>query len=119
MPDRIVIIEDDDATRYAFERVLKAAGYRTCAFANYFAAAQILDSGGGALLVLDISLPTGTPHGVSVAMMARTQRPDLPIVFVTGFPDLAQWIDADLGPVLVKPVDGDTLVSAVRQHVRV
>jgi DNA-binding response OmpR family regulator len=29
MPDRILVIEDDEPTRYTYERALSRAGYRT------------------------------------------------------------------------------------------
>ncbi|MGE0223647.1 MAG: response regulator [Acetobacteraceae bacterium] len=118
MPDRIVIIEDDEATRYAYERALATAGFRTASFQDYFAAAPILDQGGGALLLLDIKMPDGTPQGVSIAMMARRGRPNLPILFVTGFPELVRWIDNDFGSVLMKPVDSDALINAVRARLQ-
>ena len=45
MPDRILVIEDDDATRYAYERAFACAGYRTQGYANYFEAAEEIEKG--------------------------------------------------------------------------
>ena len=90
MPDRIFVIEDDEATRYAYEKVLTAAGYTTTGFGNYFAAASEIDAGAGALLLVDLQLPPHTPQGLSVARMARLHRPGLPIIFATGYPELGR-----------------------------
>jgi DNA-binding NtrC family response regulator len=115
MPDRILVIEDDEATRYAYERALNAGGYRTAGFETYFAAAQEIDNGTGALLVVDLFLPPGTPQGLSIALMARHHRPGLPIIFVTGHPEIAELADEDTGPIMLKPIDPVLLVAKVRE----
>jgi DNA-binding response OmpR family regulator len=114
MPGRILVIEDDEATRYAYEQALKAAGYRTASFETYFAAAEEIDKGAGALLVVDLQLPPGTPQGLSIARMARNHRPGLPIIFVTGHSDTAKLVDEETGPILLKPIDLGLLVARVR-----
>jgi DNA-binding response OmpR family regulator len=114
MPHRILVIEDDEATRYAYEHALQAAGYQTAGFKTYFAAALEIDSGVGALLVVDLQLPPGTPSGLSVARMARHHRPGLPIIFVTGFPEMAEYADKETGPIMLKPIDLGLLVANVR-----
>ena len=118
MPDRIIVIEDDEPTRYAYERALSRAGYRTQGYTSYFEAAGDIDKGGGALLVVDLQLPPRTPHGLAVARMARQHRPGLPIIFVTGFHELAGLTDAEIGPVLLKPVELDLLVSTVAARLK-
>jgi DNA-binding NtrC family response regulator len=113
MPDRILVIEDDEATRYAYEQALKPAGYQTTGFETYFAAAAEIDNGAGALLVVDLRLPPGTPQGLSIARMARHHRPGLPTVFVTGHPEMAALADAETGPIMLKPIDLGLLVTTV------
>jgi hypothetical protein len=116
MPDRILVIEDDEATRYSYEHALSRAGYQTLGYPSYFAAAEAIDQGVGRLLVVDLQLPPRTPNGLSIALMARRHRPGLPIIFVTGHPELAGLVDRELGPVLLKPVDPDLLVTTVRRR---
>jgi DNA-binding NtrC family response regulator len=119
MPNHILVIEDDDASRYAYERALNAVGYQTAGFGTYFEAAPEIDQGAGALLVVDIRLPPGTPQGLSIARMARHRRPGLPILFVTGFPEMAKLADEETGPVMLKPIDLDLLVATVRDLLEV
>jgi hypothetical protein len=118
VPDRILVIEDDDATRYAYERALEKAGYRAQGYTSYFKAAAEIDRGAGALLVVDLQLPPRTPNGLAVARMARLHRPGLPIIFVTGHHELAELIDPELGSVMLKPVDLGLLVSTVRDRLK-
>jgi CheY-like chemotaxis protein len=93
MPDRILVFEDDEPTRYAYERALSRAGYRTQGYSSYFEAAEDIDKGAGALLVVDLKLPPHTPNGLAIARMARQHRPGLPIIFVTGYHELANnWL---------------------------
>jgi DNA-binding NtrC family response regulator len=118
MPDRILIIEDDEATRYSYERALSAAGYSTIGYPSYYAAAEAIDQGIGRLLVVDLQLPPRTPNGLSIALMARHHRPGLPIIFVTGHYELASLIDEEIGSIFLKPIDLDSLVAAVRERLR-
>jgi DNA-binding NtrC family response regulator len=118
MPKRIFIFEDDEATRYVYEKALTTAGYQTAGFGTYFAAGREMDAGAGALLVVDLRLPTGTPQGMSIARMARFRRPKLPIIFVSGYPEMAAMAHSEIGPVMpimFKPVDLGFLVSTVRE----
>ncbi len=116
MPDRIFVVEDDEATRYAYERALQAAGYQTAGFGTFVAAAPEIDKGAGALLVVDVQSPPGTPQGPSVARMTLHRRPDLPIIFVTGYPEVAALADADTGPIMLKPFELSVLVITVRER---
>jgi|ERR1700722_4478998 DNA-binding NtrC family response regulator len=116
MPDRILVIDDDEATRYSYERVLSGAGYPTTGYSNYHAAAEAIDRGFGVLLVVDLQLLPGTPNGLSIARMARFHRPGLPIIFVTGHPEFSGLIDVEMGPVFLKPVNLDLLLATVRER---
>jgi DNA-binding NtrC family response regulator len=114
MPDRILVIEDDEATRFVYERTLEAAGYQTATFGSFFEAAEEIYNGAGALLIVDLQLPPGTPQGLAVSRMARFHRPGMPIIFVTGHSDLAEFAEGGVGATMLKPVDLDVLVSTVR-----
>jgi DNA-binding response OmpR family regulator len=116
VPDHLLIVVADGATRCAYERVLAAAGYRPKGYSDYFSVAEDLDQGIGGLLIVDLHLPVGTPQGVSVARMARVRRADLPIIFLAWQPELAWRLPTDLGPVLSKPVSPEDLLAAVRQY---
>jgi two-component system cell cycle sensor histidine kinase/response regulator CckA len=115
---KILLVEDDDAARYAFQRILQGAGYSVAAFGDYRDVVEAAREGDGDLLVVDINLPVGTPHGIALARMVRHHRPDMPVIFVTGFADLTLFVDMELGMVLLKPIVPQLLLRAVGQQLR-
>ncbi len=113
MPQTIIVVEDDDALRYVYDRTLKAAGYVVHPFPNYRGVLQMLDEGAVVdLLLVDLMLEPGTPHGLSLAAMARLRRPGLPALYVTGYPDHVEHV-ATGSTVLLKPVEEAMLLTAV------
>jgi hypothetical protein len=50
--------------------------------------------------------------------MARQHRSGLPIIFVTCYQELAELTDPEMGPVRLKPVDLDLLVSTVSERLK-
>jgi CheY-like chemotaxis protein len=42
------------------------------------------------LLLTDIAMPEGMPHGVSLALMARRYVQDVKVIFLTGHADLLE-----------------------------
>jgi DNA-binding NtrC family response regulator len=113
-PSEILLVEDDEATRVAYARLLEASGYKVAAFESVGGALDLSKTGYGNLLLTDIKLRTGEPHGVTLARMIRLSRPGLPIILMTAYPEVRGLIDPDLGPILTKPVDPDTMLAAVK-----
>lgn len=117
--DAVVMVVDDDAdVREAVERLLRAAGWRTQAFASAqdFMAAQPLE--GGACLVLDVSMP-GMSGPELHAWMKQHQIP-LPVIFLSAHADVptsVQAIKRGALDVLEKPFDGHTLLRRVAEAV--
>jgi DNA-binding NtrC family response regulator len=65
------------------------------------------------LLLTDIVMPPGKPHGLALARMARVHRPGFPVMFMTGYHDVVQK-DSDFpGRVFQKPLDIDELLKAI------
>jgi DNA-binding NtrC family response regulator len=112
MPRHIVIVEDDVALRYAYTKLLEGQGYVVHQFADYRGVTELFDGGTGDLLITDIVLPTGTPHGIATAAMVQMHRPGIPVVFVTGYPDYVPHVPPD-ATVLIKPVTDDDLLATV------
>ncbi len=110
---RILVVEDDDATRYAMARTLEAAGYEVAQAHDYRDALPILEGEGQVdLLLVDLVVPG--VNGFALARMGRMRRHDLKVVYVTGHDDLA--VNEALGPILRKPVAPETLVMTVRRE---
>ncbi len=104
---RTVLVIDDEATvRMLIVEVLKEAGYTAIEADDGPSGLQILQSASPIdLLITDVGLPGGM-NGRQVADAAREGRPDLKILFVTGFAENAAVGNGLLGPgmaVMTKP----------------
>jgi DNA-binding response OmpR family regulator len=108
----ILLVEDDPMLRHAIDRNLTEAGYAVVAAADTMAALDEITTRRIDVLVTDIVMPQGKPHGLALARMARIQRPGFPVMFMTGYHDVAAKGDFP-GPVFRKPVDIDELLTAL------
>ncbi len=114
----ILVVEDESMLRELFAELLTDLGYQVIAVENGAAAVEILRSDRRIdLLLTDVGLPGGL-NGRQVADIGRTTRPDLKVMFVTGYAQSAASGDELLGPgmkVLTKPFDLDTLTVKIRK----
>ena len=115
----ILVVEDDASWLDLVRNMLERGGHQVSAFPDYRGALELLESKTAIdLLLTDIQLPQGTPHGLSLARMAKARRRRLPVLFMTGDPDMAREVDEDLGPTLIKPFKRASLLAAVQSLVR-
>ncbi len=78
----VLIVDDDASTRELVSRSLRRAGFSTAEAANGEQALMRARVSQPALVVLDLLMPT--MNGFDVFRELRAQRPDLPIVVLTG-----------------------------------
>jgi CheY-like chemotaxis protein len=111
MSTRVLVVDDDDAYRYATVKMLGAADYEVVEASDYRQALDILDDKKPlALLVMDIVIPV--VNGFALARMARMRHRDLKVIYVSAF-DVPT--SEAIGPVLRKPVDSDAFIAEVRK----
>jgi two-component system, cell cycle sensor histidine kinase and response regulator CckA len=116
MAQLILVVEDDDAIRYAMVRTLAAVGYDVAQASDYREALAILEGEGQVdLLLTDLVMPG--VNGFALARMAHLRRGNLKVVYVTGCDDIPAH--EAIGPILRKPVKSDTLVMAIRKQLSV
>jgi two-component system, cell cycle sensor histidine kinase and response regulator CckA len=115
----ILVVEDEDALRAAIRRLLQSEGYTVIEAQNGASALEVLNSpssAGVALVLTDLRMPVMDGRQFAAAL-ARV-RPNLPIVFMSGF--TAQLMDMRLvSPhlaFLAKPFKNDALLAAVRHQ---
>jgi FixJ family two-component response regulator/signal transduction histidine kinase len=112
----VCVVDDDAAVREAVARLLAAMGWRV---ASYPSAGEFLARGAladVACVLLDHRMPGLSGLELLEQLAGRADAP--PVVFVTGQADVATGVDAmKLGAVdfLVKPVEREVLVAAVRK----
>ncbi|MEO8090380.1 MAG: response regulator, partial [Gemmatimonadales bacterium] len=114
----VLIVEDEDSLRATIRRLLQAEGYTVLEAENGATALQLLADEGTervALVLTDLRMPVMDGRQLAAAL-ARV-RPNLPIVFMSGF--TAQLMDMRLvSPefvFLAKPFKSHDLLAVVRQ----
>jgi DNA-binding NtrC family response regulator len=111
----ILLIEDDEAFAYAASMVLERAGFEVVVTSDFRTALPVLESKRALDLLLTDVMIEGV-NGVALSRMARLLRPTLKIIYLTGHDSPALSREA-MGEVLLKPIDNDRLIDAVRRVV--
>ncbi len=111
---RILVVDDEPAVRQLVARWLTTAGYVVTEADGAAATARKLDDGTAPdLLLVDIAMPAGSPHGLSIARMAQARDPNLKVIFMTGA-DVAEYaMSSRTDVVLQKPFTDEVLIDAV------
>jgi PAS domain S-box-containing protein len=116
--ERIMLVEDDASVRDLLVRRLQGMGYDVVPVDNAVKALKLLPAEPGVTLLLtDVVLPGGL-YGDKLAVQARALRPDLKVLFMSGYPkdamDHLGKMDVD-APVLRKPFRNQELADQLRQ----
>ncbi len=110
----ILVVEDEEAARVSTAGLLKRAGYMVLPSPDYRLALSYLESEQPIdLLLTDIVMPDRV-NGLALARMARLRRPQIKLLYVTGY-DIPGFENEALGPELRKPFADDALVAAVER----
>ena len=116
--DVVLIVEDEPLILMVLGDYLSGLGYRVLKAENGEQAFEILASKPHLdLMVTDYRLPGGI-SGVMIAEPAVKLRPDLKVIFISGYP--AEILDsgspiARKAPILAKPFTMDTLHSQIER----
>jgi len=85
---KLLIVEDDFLIRITLAETLTDDGFVVVeAASGDEGLAMLQEDDSIALLLTDIQLP-GKLDGYALVLAARTRRPDLPVIFMTGRPDV-------------------------------
>jgi FixJ family two-component response regulator len=116
-PKAIVFVVDDDiSVRESLELLIRSAGWHPELFASANAFLDRPPDSVASCLLLDISLPD--LNGLEVQKRILVERPELPIIFITGYGDVPKTVQAmKAGAVefLTKPFTDEVLLGAIRQ----
>src|SRR6202140_4216142 len=114
----VFVVDDDVSVRESLELLIRCEGWEPQTFASaqeFLARPQALVP---SCLVLDISLPG--LNGLELQKQVAVERPDMPIIFITGYGDVPMTVQAmKAGAVefLTKPFSDDVLLSAIRNAI--
>jgi DNA-binding response OmpR family regulator len=111
--ETVLIVDDDADVRTLMSDFLSDVGYRTYAAESGDVAIRLLDDVQPDVLIADFAMPGR--NGAEVARAIRARLPNLPILFVSGYADLAA-LEAAVGkaPLLRKPFRPGELAAAIR-----
>ncbi len=114
--ETILVVEDDADLRAYSSGVLRELGYRVVAAANGHQALRVLEREAVELLFTDVVLPNGL-DGRRLAEQALARRPELKVLFTTGYNRNAivhnGRLDADV-ELITKPFTSAALGAKVR-----
>src|SRR5690349_8416842 len=111
--DVVAIVDDDERTLESLGDLLEAAGFVVRAYSSATALIRERGLSGIDCLVSDIGMPDVS--GLELRAIAVAQRPDLPVILITGRPTAAWLATSDIDPAryFEKPYDGRQLVAAI------
>nr|WP_121101582.1 response regulator [Pseudomonas sp. WPR_5_2] len=118
--ETVLIVEDDPAVRILVSTVLGELGYAFVEAGDADSAMPILDSGQRIdLMISDVGLPG--MNGRQLAEIGRQHRPDLKVLFITGYAEHAAvrggFLDSGM-QMITKPFTFDLLTAKVREMIR-
>jgi putative two-component system response regulator len=118
---RVLVAEDDEASRALTTEVLRRAGYEAVAVTDGMQALDVLADGTIDLALLDIGLPG--VDGLAITRQVRTDRrfASLGILLLTGRAadaDVVTGLDSGANDYIAKPVQPAVLLARVRSAMR-
>jgi PAS domain S-box-containing protein len=116
---RVLVVDDDSDVRTVIVEALATMGHQVLEAENGLQALSFFKRESVECLVLDFAMPG--MNGAELAKRVREVRPDVPILFVSGYSDTAA-IDAAVGlgsAMLRKPFDMPALALALDKAMKV
>ena len=115
--ETVLVVDDEPTVRMLITEVLEELGYAAIEAADGASGLCVLQSDARVdLLVTDVGLPGGM-NGRQMADAARVSRPDLKVLFITGYAENAVVGNGHLEPgmhVMTKPFAMEALASRIK-----
>lgn len=115
---KILLVDDEPSIRFTMSEFLKREGYAPVVAADYDAAVASFEAEEIDAAVIDIILPR--KGGVRLLEELRRRAPELPVVMMTGEPNISilpEIVRAGAYDFLTKPVTKDVLLRSVARAV--
>jgi two-component system chemotaxis response regulator CheY len=120
---RVLVVDDEADVRKAVNLALTKSGYEVIEADDGKKAVEVINSGDNPLLVdviiCDIRMPS--VNGVEAIAYFRREFPALPIIVLTGFPDVqlaTSLLKQGVADYVVKPVEREKLAAAVESAMK-
>ncbi|TPG66213.1 response regulator [Pseudomonas arsenicoxydans] len=120
---RLLIVDDNVATRYALRRRLEQHGYTVLEAGTGGDGLALIDSEAIDALILDVNLPDMSGFDIVRKLRAEAATALLPVIHVSAASiqtgDIITGLDAGADAYLIHPVDPDVLLATLRTLLRV
>ncbi|KMO16031.1 hypothetical protein SQ03_15585 [Methylobacterium platani JCM 14648] len=118
--ETVLVVDDEPSVRMLVTDILEDLGYTSIEAGDSAAGLKVLQSNVRIdLLVTDVGLPGGM-NGRQMADAARVSRPNLKVLFITGYAENAILGNGHLAPgmaVLTKPFPVETMAARIRSMI--
>lgn len=119
---RVLVVDDEEEVRKPIRLSLAKAGFEVVEAADGEQAIKALNDGDNPLMVDTILCDIRMPkiNGTEAIAYFRSQYPNVPVVVLTGYPDVdlaVSLMKRGVLDYLVKPVSKDELLSVIRKSV--
>jgi signal transduction histidine kinase/PAS domain-containing protein len=118
--ETVLVVDDEPTVRMLISDILEELGYVAIEAADSVAGLKVLQSDARIdLLVTDVGLPGGM-NGRQMADAARVTRPDLKVLFITGYAENSVLGNGRLAPgmaVMTKPFPVEMMASRIKQMI--
>jgi DNA-binding NtrC family response regulator len=116
----VFFVDDEEGIRHVANRLLRKRGYDMIGASSAAEASEVVDRYEGDIdvLLMDINLPDG--WGALVAQRLISARPDMAIVYTTGFAEVDPILSGGLSAaefVIRKPFTGDQLADVLSRAI--
>lgn len=114
----VFVVDDDVSVRESLELLIRSAGWQPQVFGSaqpFLAHPRVC---GPSCLLLDVSLPD--LHGLDLQRQIVADRADMPIIFITGYPDVPVTVRAMKAGAIeffTKPFNGEAMLDAIRDGI--
>jgi signal transduction histidine kinase/ActR/RegA family two-component response regulator len=118
--ETVLVVDDEPTVRMLITDILDELGFTAIEASDSAAGLKVLQSDVRIdLLVTDVGLPGGM-NGRQMADAGRVSRPDLKVLFITGYAENAAVGNGQLAPgmaVLTKPFPVETMAARIRSMI--
>ncbi len=114
----VLIVEDDEAALFGYERFLSKSGFHIRAASNLAEARNVLQGERFQAMLLDLKLPDG--NSIDWIPDIKATRPELPIIVITGTSDIPTAVKAMKNGAenfLTKPLEMDHVRNTLEKAV--
>ncbi|MCX7661477.1 MAG: response regulator, partial [Candidatus Omnitrophica bacterium] len=119
MEKRILVVDDDQLVLNSLKKLFEKEGYFVETALSGKEALEKIESKAFDLIIIDIRMPEldGIETTKRIKQILKSKaRLDIPVLFITGFSDLAKTAEAEnLGEVILKPFDLEEFLEKVKQ----